>query len=177
MRNLFVLFFIFMLFGCGYRPLAYFGKEMFGNSVYVEVIINPKFPKSGVLAKDTLNKALLSRFHIDIASKQEAQSKIIMDLRKIDFTSIAQDDQGFTTHYKITVDIDFKYTSIYGENYVITSSGSSDYASTENMTSIATEKSQLDAINLAVEQAINKFVSKTFYQGATYLKKNKHESN
>lgn len=177
MRVIFGFLFCFLLIGCGYRPLAHFGKEIFGRSVYVEIVINPKFPKSGVLAKDTLNKAFLSRFHLEIAPKQEAQSKIRMDLKNIDFTSIAQDDQGFTTHYKITVDIDFKYKSIYGEEYSVTTSGSSDYASTANMTSIATEKSQLDAINLAVEQAINKFVSQTFYQGATYLKKKKNESH
>ena len=171
MKKLLALVLVLFLIGCGYRPLAHFAREIFGKSIYVEIIIDPKFPKSGVLAKDILNKAFLSRFHLDVTPKDKAQSKILMDLKSIDFTSIAQDDQGFTTHYKITVDIDFKYKSIYGEEYNVSTSGSSDYASTANMTSIATEKSQLDAINLAVEQAINKFVSQTFYQGATYLKK------
>lgn len=176
MKKLLALALLFFLAGCGYRPLAHFAKEIFGSSIYVEVIINPKYPKSGVLAKDILNKAFLSRFHLSVAPKEEAQSTILMDLRKIDFTSIAQDDQGFTTHYRITTDINFKYTSIYGQDYNVTISGSSDYASTANMTSIATEKAQLDAINLAVEQAINKFVSQTFYQGATHLKKARNES-
>lgn len=176
MRKLFTLVLLFFLVGCGYRPLAHFAREIFGGSIYVEIVINPKYPKSGVLAKDTLNKAFLSRFHLEVAPKEEAQSKILMDLKNIDFTSIAQDDQGFTTHYRITVDIDFKYRSIYGQDYNVTTSGSSDYASTANMTSIATEKAQLDAINLAVEQAINKFVSQTFYQGATHLKKIRNET-
>lgn len=176
MRKFFILVLLFFLMGCGYRPIGHFAKEIFGESIYVEVVINPKFPKSGIFAKDMLNKAFLARFHLNVVPKDQAQSNILIDLRKIDFTSIAQDDQGFSTHYRITVDIDFKYKSIYGQDYAITTSGSSDYASTDNMTSIATEKAQLDAINLAVEQAINKFVSQTFYQGATYLKKRGNES-
>lgn len=161
------------LIGCGYRPLAHYAQEIFGQSVYVEVSINPEFPKSGVIAKDVLNKAFLSRFHLDVESKESAQSKVELKLTSITFTSLAQDSEGFTSHYRANVEVQFSYKSIYGETYVITKTGTGDYASTANMTSIAIEKAQLDAIGVAIEQAINAFVSQTFYQGITHLKSKK----
>lgn len=162
-----------LLIGCGYRPLAHYAKGIFGNSVYVEVSVNPDFPKAGVAAKDILNKAFLSRFHLDVEPKESAQSKIALKLKSITFTSLAQDSEGFTSHYRASVDVEFSYTSIYGESYNIVENGTGDYAATSNMTSIAIEKAQLDAITTAIEQAINAFVSQTFYQGITHLKEKK----
>lgn len=159
-----------LLVGCGYRPLAHYAKGIFGQSVYVEITADPEFPKAGVAAKDILNKAFLSRFHLDVEPKENAQSKIALKLSSITFTSLAQDSEGFTSHYRASVDVNFSYTSIYGEKYDITTNGTGDYSSTSNMTSIAIEKAQLDAITTAIEQAINKFVSQTFYQGITHLK-------
>lgn len=159
-----------LLVGCGYHPLAHYARGIFGKSVYVEVSVNPEFPKAGVAAKDILNKAFLSRFHLDVEPKESAESRIVLKLSSITFSSLAQDNEGFTSHYRASVDVNFSYTSIYGESYDITTNGTGDYASTGNMTSIAIEKAQLDAITTAIEQAINSFVSKTFYQGITHLK-------
>lgn len=173
MKKLLALLSILLLVGCGYRPLAHYARGIFGQSVYVEVTIDPEFPKSGVIAKDMLNKAFLSRFHLNVAPKESAQSKIELKLTSITFTSLAQDSEGFTSHYRANVEVQFSYKSIYGETYTITQTGTGDYASTANMTSIAIEKAQLDAIGVAIEQAINAFVSQTFYQGITHLKEKK----
>lgn len=162
-----------LLIGCGYRPLAHYARGIFGQSVYVEVSVNPNFPKAAVAAKDILNKAILSRFHLDVEPKESAQSKIELKITSISFTSLAQDSEGFSSHYRANVDVEFSYTSIYGETYSITKTGTGDYPSTSNMTSIAIEKAQLDAITTAIEQAINAFVSQTFYQGITHLKEKK----
>lgn len=167
------LIFSLLLVGCGYRPLAHYAKGIFGQSVYVEVSVNPDFPKAAVAAKDILNKAFLSRFHLDVEPKESAQTKIELKLTSITFSSLAQDSEGFTSHYRASVDVEFSYTSIYGESYSIVKNGTGDYAATSNMTSIAIEKAQLDAITTAIEQAINAFVSQTFYQGITYLKEKK----
>lgn len=158
---------VMLLVGCGYKPLAYYAKEAFGSGVYVEAQINPEYPKAGVNAKDYLNRAILSRLHIDLVDKKQADTVISVRVSKMEFEIIAEDSQGFGSHYRANLDLQFRYHNLRGQEYVIVTNGSSDYASTSTMTSIAIEKAQLDAINLALQQAIDKFIFRVFYQGVT----------
>lgn len=150
--------------GCGYKPLAYYAKGSFGESIYVEVNVNPDFPKVGVSVKDMLNQAILTRLHIPLVAKEEAKSILNVNVSKVEFEMISEDSQGFANYYRANVDVGFAYEGINQESYLIHTSGSSEYAATNTMTSLAIEKAQLKAIVSALQQAINQFVSKIFYQ-------------
>lgn len=159
-----------LLIGCGYKPLAHYAKETFGESVYVEVAINPDFPKAGVNIKDMLNQAVLTRLHLPLVAKEEARSILSVSVSKVAFEMISEDSQGFANHYRANVSVIFSYKGMDAQNYEIYASGSSEYAATKTMTSLSVQKAQLKAIDSALQQAIDQFVSKIFYQSISSQK-------
>lgn len=166
----FVLMVGFLLAGCGYKPLAHYAKGTFGESVYVEVIINPDFPKSGVNIKDMLNQAVLTRLHLPLVRKESARSILRVRISEVEFEMISEDSQGFANHYRANLSVIFDYKGIDSKDYEIHANGSSEYAATKTMTSLSIQKAQLKAINLALQQAIDQFVSKIFYQSISSQK-------
>lgn len=159
-----------LLAGCGYKPLAQYAKETFGGSVYVEVAISSDFPKAGVSVKDMLNQVVLTRLHLPLVAKEEAKSILHVSVSKVGFEMISEDSQGFANHYRANVDVVFSYEALNGQNYEVHTSGSSEYAATNAMTSLLIQKAQLKAIDSALQQAIDQFVSKIFYQSISYQK-------
>lgn len=170
--RIFGLIFVFLFMGCGYKPLSYYAKSAFGKSVYVEANIPVDFPKVGVHLKDKLNHAVLTRLRLSLSSKEKAESILKAEVTSLKFEMISQDNQGFANHYRAKVAVTFSYKDLSGGEYRFALEESSDYAATENMTSLAIEKSQLNAINLALDSIINQFISRIFYQGAIYQRKN-----
>lgn len=172
--RLFLLIVGMLFIGCGYKPLAHYAKETFGESVYVEVAISPDFPKAGVSIKDMLNRAVLTRLHLALVPKEEARSILSVSVSKIGFEMISEDSQGFANHYRANVDVIFSYQAMNAQSYEVHASGSSEYAATSTMTSLSIQKAQLKAIDFALQQAIDQFISKIFYQSISNQKA--HES-
>lgn len=166
-----------LLTGCGYKPLAQYAKETFGGSVYVEVVISPDFPKAGVSIKDMLNRAVLTRLHLPLTSKEEANSILNVNVSNVGFEMISEDSQGFANHYRANVSVIFSYQAMNAQNYEVYTSGSSEYAATNTMTSLSIQKAQLKAIDLALQQAIDQFISKIFYQSISNQKASKNNES
>ncbi|ANV97765.1 hypothetical protein BBW65_02640 [Helicobacter enhydrae] len=162
------LVFALIFAGCGYKPLAHFARSAFGESVYVEAQINPEFPKPSSALKDMLNQAIISRLHLLLVPKDEATSIIRIGFSSISFSPIAEDQDGFATHYRANVVVKISYKTIYGEDFSVSFDGSSDYAATQAMSSVSVQIAQFEAIKLAGQQAIDQFVAKLFYQGITH---------
>ncbi|WP_027327164.1 LPS assembly lipoprotein LptE [Helicobacter pametensis] len=167
----FALVWLIFLVGCGYQPISYYTSSAFGKSVYVEIKIHPDFPRAGVSLKNELNHALLARLHLELASKEEAQSVIEAEVSNLKFDMIAQDAQGFANHYRANVQVTLTYKDLDEQEYKMVLGASSDYAASETMTSVAIEKAQLEAINSALRSIVDQFVSKIFYQGALFQRR------
>lgn len=172
-----VLIFALIFAGCGYKPLSYYAKTAFGKSAYVEIVIHPDFPKAGVNLKDKLNHAILTRLHLPLSSKEEAESILRAEISNLSFEMISQDTQGFANHYRAKVQVSFVYKNLSKEEYGFVLEGTSDYAATQSMTSLSIEKAQIDAIDLALDNIIDQFVSRIFYQGAIHKRKNQNNES
>lgn len=169
MRNI-VLFLIIFFTGCGYKPLAHYAQATFGKSVYVDVVIPSDFPKLGVSAKDMIHRAILSRLHLSLAPKESAESILRVEVSRIDFEKISEDTEGFANHYRARVELIFSYQDSEHQERQIRIESSGDYASTSTMTTLAIEKSRLNAINFALQQIVDQLTSRIFYQGVIYKK-------
>lgn len=169
MRN-FLFLALLLLGGCGYKPLAYYASASFGKSIYVEIVIPSDFPKLGVSAKDMINRAILTRLHLSLASKETAQTILKVEASQINFEMISEDSQGFANHYRANIALTFSYKDLNNRAYSMTLQAYGDYAATSAMTTLSIEKAQLDAINSALQQIVDQFTSKIFYQGVTHQK-------
>ncbi|PAF51036.1 LPS assembly lipoprotein LptE [Helicobacter sp. 13S00477-4] len=164
MKNTLLLIIFIILTSCGYMPSAYYAQKILGNSIYVKLIVNLANPENSVQFKDSLNKAIVSRFQNKLASEQEADSIITIEITNITDTSIATNEQGFTTFYRATVYVTFSYDDKKGIKKSFKNSGYYDYAvSLENP--LTTYNNRYYAIEEALDQTIDKFISQVSYQG------------
>lgn len=170
--RLFALICIFLLSGCGYKPLSYYAKTAFGKSVYVEIKNRSDFPQAGVNLKDRLNRVVLARLHLELASKEKAESILEAEITDLNFETISQDTQGFANYYRANIKVAFNYQVLDGERYQVVLESSSDYASDESLNSIMIEENQMNAIDSALKNIVDQFVSRIFYQGTLYQRKN-----
>lgn len=163
MHILFVLF-VIVFISCGYEPISSFANKTLGDRVFVNLIINLENPEDSIIAKDIMNKVIISRFHANISSKEDADSIINMTISNINNSVIATDSKGLATFYRLSVEIDFSFKR--DSNFVnYKDTGYYDYATlTQNLN--ATNTNREFALREAILQAVNKFVSRIAYEGA-----------
>ncbi|PAF48183.1 hypothetical protein BKH46_02435 [Helicobacter sp. 12S02634-8] len=164
MKKILLLGVLGLLWGCGYLPAAYYAQKALGDSVYVQLVVNLPNPENSVQFKDSLNKAVISRFQNRLASQKNADSIITIKITKVTDTSIATNEQGFTTFYRATVYADFTYANKKGGSKTFENNGYYDYAvSLENP--LVTYNNRFYAIDQAINQTIDKFITQVAYQG------------
>lgn len=62
---------------CGYKPSSQYIKQVFTDTVYVEVAVDAIEPENAPFIKDEMNRLVYTRFKGRVASKEEAESKIM----------------------------------------------------------------------------------------------------
>ncbi|PAF44952.1 LPS assembly lipoprotein LptE [Helicobacter sp. 11S02629-2] len=153
-----VLFFI----ACGYQPIAYYAKNVLGNNVFVELRPNMENPEDSVKIKDAVNEAIASRLHLNLSSKENADTILRVDVGSISNSIVSSDTQGFATFYRVYVNITFSLKS-RGKDVTFTNGGYYDYAASLN-NPIVTDNNRSNAITEAAKQSIDKFISQLGYQ-------------
>lgn len=162
--KIFGLVFALMLTGCGYYPVAHYSKKALGDSVYVSLKVNLANTENSVELKDILNKAVVSRFQTKLVSKEEADTVLYLELKNASDTSIATNTNGFTTFYRVNVEILFSYKNSFGKESSFTNSAYYDYAvSLEDP--LVTYSNRIDAIREASLQCIDRFLVQMAYEG------------
>ncbi|PAF53969.1 hypothetical protein BKH42_03100 [Helicobacter sp. 13S00482-2] len=156
---------IFLFFyGCGYLPSAYYAQKVLGDSVYVKLIVNLPNPENSVQLKDILNRAIISRFQNTLTSQKDADSIITIEITDVSDTSIATNEQGFTTFYRATAYVTFTYKNKRGQSKTFKNNGYYDYSvSLENP--LTTYNNRFYAIEQATSQTVDKFITQVSYQG------------
>jgi hypothetical protein len=159
------LFLIVLIFinACGYRPSAQYAREVLGERLHVEVIIDRQNPKNSVLIKDAVNEAVITRFGAKLSTKELADTQLIVSLGTISFTPILYDTNGYVISYKATVSLSIKYTTKNNETDNFSTSGEFDFPIEAN--SVISDSKRFDAIRLASIDALNEFTSKISLKG------------
>lgn len=156
-----ILSFILLFVGCGYYPVSYYSKQSLGENIYVESIVNLSDPENSILAKDALNQAIITRFHSNLVSKENAESIISVSITNIDLYSIADSNNGFANFYRTSVTLVFNYTDKNGNKKTFRNSGNYDFS--VDTLSTVTDERRFSAITQASMQAIDKFVAQVAY--------------
>jgi len=66
-KSIIIFFVIVFISGCGYQPSSKYVKNIFDESVYVEVKIDPSEPENAPYLTDELRKIIIQRFNGKIA--------------------------------------------------------------------------------------------------------------
>ena len=159
MKKLF-LFLVVCVFlaGCGYQPIAHQANKALGGKVFVEVKISLRDPQNSVELKDSVSRSIFERLHSRVVDKQEADSVVEVELQNVLLHTLAENKTGFATFYRCEVNVRFKYTNRYTQSTRIFSKKGYYNFSLGNSSNI-TDSIRMEAINEAVIQALDGFIS------------------
>lgn len=147
---------VFLLFGCGYTPLAHGVKKTLGDKIFVEVKVDLRDSQNSVILKDELSKSIFERLHIDIVSKEESSAIVEVELQQVTFESLAENRAGFATFYRCEVVVLYKY--IVGDKVRIFSKKGAHNFSVDG-SSVISDSVRLEAINQALIKTLDSFIS------------------
>lgn len=96
--------------------------------------------------------------HANVSNKEDSTAIIEVQLQRVAFSSLAENRTGFSTFYRCEVTVEFKYTNTLTQA-TRQFSKKGYYNFSLNDTSVITDSIRLEAINQALLQAIDGFVS------------------
>jgi len=105
----FILIFIVLFYGCGYRPSSSYTPKTLGDRVYIEVEVSLSDPENSVLIRDTITKAIYTRLKSFTTTKKRAKSFIKVKYKDIKFIPLEYDRNGYVVHYQADVILDFLF--------------------------------------------------------------------
>ena len=156
MKNItIVLGALFMLTACGYKPSSHAIKNIFSDSVYVEVKVDRVEPENAPFVRDELNRMIYTRFKGRVTSKENAESQIIADYRGSSFYPLAYED-GYVVRYRANIRV--RFTMLDKEGKKLTKSISSRVESDIQASSITSSVLRTEAIRKGLEKALDQFL-------------------
>lgn len=156
---------IAIMTGCGYQPSSKYAKNIFDDSVYVEVKIDPAEPENAPYLTDELRKIIIQRFNGKIAEKDEAKNSIIATYKGTQFIPIAYDSSGYITRYATIVKVEFDIKDKNGKNFKKTITATSQEGVSES--ALHTSLSRIQSIRLGLQKALDEFISYVSATGAS----------
>ncbi len=148
-------FSLFIVTACGYKPSSTVIKNVFADTVYVEVMVDRVEPENAPFLKDEMNRLVYTRFRGRVASKAEAQSKIRITYAGSTFTPLAYKD-GYVTRYRTTVRVHFDMETKDGEIK------KDIYANNEadiQASSLTSSALRTESIRKGLEKALDEFLA------------------
>jgi len=144
-----------MISACGYKPSSHMIKNVFEDSVYVEVIVDRVEPENAAYVKDEMNRLVYTRFKGRVTSKEEAKSQIIISYAGSSFTPLAYED-GYVTRYRANIRVRFDMVTKEGK---LKKTISSIVESDIQASSLTSSALRTDAIRKGLGKALDEFLA------------------
>lgn len=157
------------LASCGYKPSSHFIKNIFSDTVYVEVLVDRAEPENAAYVKDELNRLIYERFKGYVTSKEKAESQIKAVYEGSTFTPLAYKD-GYVTRYRADVRVTFYMKTKRGK---IIKNVKARVESYIQASSYISSKLRTEAIRKGLEKALDQFLAYVAAKGTTKKKKTK----
>jgi hypothetical protein len=147
-----------VLIGCGYKPTSTYIKKSIGELVYVKTIIDLQNPENSIIAKDVLIESIIRQTHATITdSPNNATAQIFIRFKRVEFTSIQKDNDGYDVTFQTKVTLVVKVKK--NDKIDIYEIAGMDIYEIEPR-SITAQINKQDSIKNASAKAINEFLSK-----------------
>jgi len=171
MKLISLTFGMFLLTACGYKPSSYYVKQIFTDSVYVEVAVDTIEPENAPFIKDEMNRLVYTRFKGQVASKKEAGSKIYVNYKGTSYVPLAYSD-GYITRYRTNIRVNFKMETKEG---VISKRITSIVEADIQASSLTSFALRTEAIRVGLAKALDEFISYVSVRGVLAEKKKRTE--
>ena len=148
--------------GCGYKPSSHMIKNVFADTVYVEVNVDRAEPENAPFVKDEMNRMVYTRFKGRVASKAEAKSQIHITYAGSTFTPLAYRD-GYVTRYLAIINVQFDMLTKEGR---IKKNISAVHEADIQASSLQSSSLRTEAIRKGLEKALNEFLAYVSAKGA-----------
>ncbi len=103
-----------LLVSCGYKPSSHVIKNVFTDTVYVEVVVDRVEPENAPFVKDELNRMVYTRFKGRVVPKAEAESQLRVIYTGSTFTPLSYED-GYVTRYRANIIVRFDMVTKQGK--------------------------------------------------------------
>lgn len=140
---------------CGYKPSAHYIKNIFAESVYVEVKVDSVEPENAPFVRDELNRMIYTRFKGNITTEDLATSKIYASYGGSSFSPLAYED-GYVTRYRANIRVHFKMET---EDANLTKAISSRVEEDIQASSLTSSTLRTEAIRQGLAKALDEFIA------------------
>ena len=158
-----LLFTVFNLVGCGYKPSSQYARQTLGEKISTSVVISALDPENTVLMKDAVDSSVIQVFHSSLVDKEYSDTHLILNMSTPIYTPIIYDVNGYITGYRMSITL---YIQRYhnGVSTKYTTRGNHDFEVAPN--AVVTDKDRFDAIRFSATKAIRSFVAQVSAEGA-----------
>ncbi len=163
MRRSFLFFLLFILVGCGYKPVNKVTKSIFDEPVLVKVAIDPEDPKVGEYLEDEITKMAIKRLNLKVTKDvDEAQNYILVNRYVVNTSPINKDDEGNVIRYSVNAAVEFAIKDkkgFWSKNIV-----TNEYVPVKPKSQLNDEAKE-KATKLAIKKALDEFVLAVYKRG------------
>ncbi len=146
---------VFIVTACGYKPSSHVIKNIFADTVYVEVIVDRVEPENAPYVKDEMNRLVYTRFKGRVTSKAEAKSQIRIAYSGSTFTPLAYED-GYVTRYRANVYVRFNMITKDGQ---VKKKIHATHEEEIQASSLTSSTLRTEAIRQGLEKALDEFLA------------------
>ena len=146
---------VLLVSACGYKPSSHMIKNVFSETVYVEVLVDRAEPENAPFLKDEMNRLVYTRFKGRVVSKEQAQSKLRLSYAGSTFIPLAYKD-GYVTRYRANIRVNFDMVTKEGKiNKTISSIVETDIEES----SLSSSALRTEAIRVGLAKALDEFLA------------------
>lgn len=146
---------VWLVTACGYKPSSHVIKNIFSDTVYVEVLVDRAEPENAPFIKDEINRLIYTRFKGRVASKEQAQSQMRVSYAGSTFIPLAYEN-GYVTRYRANIRVNFDMVTKEGK---IKKSVSSIVETDIQESSLKSSALRIEAIRIGMEKALDEFLA------------------
>ena len=147
--------FLLILSACGYKPSSALIKNVFEDTIYVEVVVDSTEPENAPFVKDEMNRLVYTRFKGRVVAKEKASSAIRVVYKGSTFTPVSY-DQGYVTRYRANIRANFDMMTKDGRiKRNITATHEADIQAS----SLSSSTLRTTAIRKGLEKALDEFLA------------------
>jgi len=151
---------IFLISGCGYRPVSHYARSVTDQSVYISTQTFKQDPENSVLIRDALSEALQIRMGVRPVKEDSAKTSLKLELDKLTFLPLQFDRNGYVVFYRTIISMNV-IASKEKEPFKVM--GHFDFPVEPN--AIITDSLRFEAIEKASLKAIDSLISQLAVRG------------
>jgi len=160
--KIFFIGFLFLTFtACGYKPSSALIKNVFDDTVYVDVHVDRVEPENAPFIKDEMNRLIYTRFNGRVTTKEKAKSQIKVNYRGSSFSPLAYKD-GYVTRYRANIRVQFEMITKEG---ILQKSINARHEADIQASSLTSSVLRTEAIRKGLEKALDEFLAYVSVKG------------